>query len=75
MKCKTQNIVYRYKNKQYWYTGGNSEGLFSIDQASGQISCQQLDRETTAHYNLTIEARDRGSPPQRSSMMLYIEVS
>ena len=54
---------------------GNAEGRFRIDRFSGQMSCDPLDREVKAAYNLSIEARDSGQPPRTSVMMLYIEVS
>ena len=54
---------------------GNIDTRFRIDRLTGQMSCDPLDRERQATYNLTIEARDSGQPQRRSEMMLYIEVS
>ncbi len=31
----------------------------------------ELDRETTAFYNITVTARDLGTPPRNSSVGLY----
>ncbi|NXR16061.1 PCDGH protein, partial [Semnornis frantzii] len=39
------------------------------------ITASELDRETIPHYNITITARDRGSPALSSSAELVLEVS
>ena len=43
----------------FFFTGGNSEGKFSINPDSGVLSCvQPLDRETFSNYELLIMATD-----------------
>ncbi len=48
-------------NLTYSITGGNADGVFTIDANTGEITIADntnLDRETTASYALTVEASD-----------------
>jgi hypothetical protein len=48
-------------NLNYSITGGNADGVFTIDANTGQITIADntiLDRETTASYGLTVEVSD-----------------
>lgn len=52
----------------YKIVGGNTEGKFEIDDATGQISLAGcLDRENTLKYTLTVVAHDAGLTKQLSS--------
>nr|CAH7723483.1 unnamed protein product [Callosobruchus chinensis] len=52
----------------YKITGGNGDGNFEIDEATGQISlARSLDRETISKYTLTVVAHDAGIKQQLSS--------
>lgn len=43
----------------YTLSAGNEERKFSVDEATGQLAiAKYLDRETTAHYALTVVAHD-----------------
>lgn len=53
---------------------GNTGNLFSIDQTTGRLSCKPLDREKTSMYNLTVEARDSGSPYRSSTATVVVHV-
>ena len=54
--------------------GGNTDRKFTIDRWSGKISCSPLDRETISSYNLTILAKDGGSPPLTNTSVMRITV-
>ena len=59
----------------YAITAGNPAGKFKINGASGLISTQRpLDRESKDKYQLTISARDGGSPQQSNSVIVDINV-
>ncbi len=48
-------------NLTYSITGGNADGVFTIDANTGEITIADntnLDRETTASYGLTVEVSD-----------------
>lgn len=48
----------------YVITLGNTNSEFVINPATGEIrTAKSLDKETTASYTLTIEARDGGTNP------------
>lgn len=54
--------------------GGNTNGKFTLDPVTGELSCRPLDRERTNLHNLTIEARDGGNPSKSSLTNLLISV-
>lgn len=54
--------------------GGNVDGKFHINASTGELSCDALDRETVPFYNLTIIARDGGSPTLSDSCVITIHV-
>lgn len=55
---------------------GNSEKIFTINSASGQISLKSiLDREKRSNYVLEISARDNGVPSLSSFVTVNIEVT
>ena len=59
----------------YSISSGNSAGKFKINGASGLISTQgALDREAKEKYQLTISARDGGSPQKSNSVIVDINV-
>ncbi|XP_060078091.1 protocadherin Fat 4-like [Ylistrum balloti] len=59
----------------YSFTGGNEDGVFTID-TGGVIRCSKgLDYETTAEYKLVTVATDNGNPPRSSSSTVTITIS
>ncbi|KAK9886909.1 hypothetical protein WA026_019166, partial [Henosepilachna vigintioctopunctata] len=60
----------------YNIDGGNDEGKFLIDEATGQITlARALDRETKSEYHLTVIAQDAGIYKKlSSSTTVQIEV-
>ena len=57
-------------------TSGNDEGKFRLGSEPGTLTiASSLDRETTASYNLTVQATDGGSPSLSSSTSVVIIVS
>ena len=60
----------------YSITRGNNQGTFHLDSASGTLTtASTLDRETTASYNLTVQAIDGGSPALSLSINVTITIS
>ena len=55
-------------------TDGSKHSLFAIDAETGRLSCEPLDRESAAFHNITIEARDGGSPSLVATAVIYIDV-
>ncbi|XP_031561240.1 protein dachsous-like [Actinia tenebrosa] len=55
---------------------GNSEQKFNINPSSGVISVQKsLDREQTAQYTLSVQAKDSGKPvPQSTSTNIQVVI-
>ena len=68
----------RLTNSQFVYViaDGNENNTFSIGQSSGDIIVEtsELDRESIANYNLTIQAVDNGSPPAIGETMVFIQL-
>ncbi|XP_028398312.1 protocadherin Fat 4-like [Dendronephthya gigantea] len=58
----------------YLIIDGNHGNAFSINADGEVTSLVRLDRETQAMYNLTIEAKDGGSPAKRSTTQMIIIV-
>ncbi|XP_028018763.2 cadherin-23 [Balaenoptera acutorostrata] len=62
---------------EYSIVDGDPLGEFLISPVEGVLRVRkdvELDRETSAFYNLTICARDRGVPPLSSTMLVGIRV-
>ena len=68
----------RLTNSQFVYViaDGNENNTFSIGQSSGEIIVEtsELDRESIANYNLTVQAVDNGSPPAIGETMVFIQL-
>lgn len=60
----------------YLLTGGTGLGLFTVDEAGGQVRTRAtLDRETgAAHYWLEVVARDRAAVPREARLDLHVAV-
>lgn len=56
-------------------TGGNEDGMFTIQSDTGRLSCKQLDREVKHSYNLTIMGRDLGQPSRPGYCNVLISVT
>ena len=60
----------------YSITGGNEEKRFRIDPTSGSLeTASTLDREITASYNLTVQARDRRNPALSSTATVTVGIT
>ena len=62
----------------YSTSGGDSEGIFTIDPRSGELSLTAyglLDAETTPTYTLSITATDNGAPNQSVTKNLTINIT
>ncbi|XP_059188070.1 protocadherin Fat 4-like [Centropristis striata] len=60
---------------QYNITGGNTDGFFTIDPENGLLSTTaSLDRETTAEFNLTVEAAELNSPLHKDTATIIVAV-
>ena len=62
----------------YAITGGSGATAFAIDAASGAISVvdsAQLDRETAASFDLTVQVTDGGTPALNDSATLTISIN
>ena len=58
--------------------GGDPGGAFAIDPVSGEIRVadgSQLDYDTTPSFDLLVEVRDDGSPPQASTAIVRVDLS
>ncbi|XP_076872540.1 protocadherin-23 [Brachyhypopomus gauderio] len=59
----------------YIIVNGNHDNAFIIDSVRGILATNAvLDRETTDSYKLTLEARDRGSPPLTGTCTVRVQV-
>ena len=69
----------RLINSQFVYViaEGNDKNTFSINPSSGEIVIEtnELDRETIANYNLTVQAVDNGSPPAIGETVVFIQLN
>uniref|UniRef100_A0A5S6QN81 Cadherin domain-containing protein n=1 Tax=Trichuris muris TaxID=70415 RepID=A0A5S6QN81_TRIMR len=54
---------------------GNVDGKFQISSQTGRLSCEPLDREKLASYNLTILATDSGTPRLSDTCNLVVTVT
>ncbi|XP_077135758.1 protocadherin Fat 1 isoform X2 [Ranitomeya variabilis] len=60
---------------RYSIRDGSGVGVFTIHEEKGIIrTADNLDRETTPHYWLTVYATDRGVVPLSSFIEIYIEI-
>nr|XP_018907159.1 PREDICTED: protocadherin-like wing polarity protein stan isoform X2 [Bemisia tabaci] len=65
-----QNAAIRYA-----IIGGNTQGQFSIDSQSGEVTLvKSLDYEALRNYRLIIRAQDGGSPSRSNTTSLLINV-
>ncbi|MGI9589878.1 MAG: cadherin repeat domain-containing protein, partial [Myxococcota bacterium] len=58
--------------------GGDPNGAFAIDPVTGEIRVadgSQLDYDTTPGFDLQVEVRDDGSPPQASTAIVRVDLS
>ena len=61
---------------RYSISGGNSQGAFSIDNKMGAITIYgDIDREQVEGFELTIRARDRGSPRLSSFARVNVTIT
>ncbi|XP_041349525.1 cadherin-23-like [Gigantopelta aegis] len=59
----------------YSITGGNGDGRFGIDAASGVVTIVAvLDYETTTQYTLAVQASDQGTTPRTVTAMISVIV-
>ena len=59
----------------YSITGGNSDGKFDIDAASGVVTiAANLDYETTTQYTLVVKASDQGTTPRTATAVITVMV-
>ncbi|XP_072533494.1 cadherin-23 [Salminus brasiliensis] len=62
---------------EYSITAGDPNNEFIVSPVEGELRVRrdvELDRETTAYYNITITAKDLGTPPRSSTVMVGIQV-
>ncbi|XP_053189417.1 cadherin-23 isoform X2 [Scomber japonicus] len=62
---------------EYSITGGDHQNEFMVSPVEGELRVRkdvELDRETTAFYNITVTARDLGTPSRNSSVVVGIQV-
>ncbi|XP_043991850.1 cadherin-23 isoform X2 [Gambusia affinis] len=62
---------------EYSITGGDNQNEFMISPVEGELRVRrdvELDRETTAFYNITVTARDLGTPSRNSSVVVGVYV-
>ena len=64
------------ENGRVSYSLVDSDGFFKINPVTGEIrTLKKLDSETRVKHDLTVMARDHGTPPRRSLMTLTIAVT
>ncbi|KAG7462693.1 hypothetical protein MATL_G00187450 [Megalops atlanticus] len=62
---------------EYSITAGDPQNEFVISPVEGELRVRrdvELDRETTAFYNITVTARDLGTPPLSSTVVVSVNV-
>ncbi|XP_038594037.1 cadherin-23-like [Micropterus salmoides] len=62
---------------EYSITGGDQQNEFMVSPVEGELRVRkdvELDRETTAFYNITVTARDLGTPSRNSSVVVGVYV-
>ena len=59
----------------YRLTSGHTSGVFNLNSTSGWMTlAQSLDRETKAHYAMSVTAFDHGSPQQSTTVDVNVTV-
>ncbi|KAK5908191.1 hypothetical protein CgunFtcFv8_016271 [Champsocephalus gunnari] len=62
---------------EYSITGGDPQNEFMVSPVEGELRVRkdvELDRETTAFYNITVTARDLGTPSRNTSVVVGVNV-
>ena len=60
----------------YYITGGDIEGLFSIDENEGYLKiAKSLDYESVSEHRLNVTARDRGVIPRHATRMFTVHLT
>uniref|UniRef100_A0A8B9J6P8 Cadherin-23 n=1 Tax=Astyanax mexicanus TaxID=7994 RepID=A0A8B9J6P8_ASTMX len=62
---------------EYSITAGDPNNEFIVSPVEGELRVKrdvELDRETTVYYNITITARDLGTPPRSSTVVVGVQV-
>ncbi|KAL2082877.1 hypothetical protein ACEWY4_020650 [Coilia grayii] len=62
---------------EYSITAGDPNNEFVVSPVEGELRVRrdvELDRETTPAYNITITARDLGTPPRSSTVVVWVLV-
>uniref|UniRef100_A0A3P8WJC5 Cadherin-23 n=1 Tax=Cynoglossus semilaevis TaxID=244447 RepID=A0A3P8WJC5_CYNSE len=62
---------------EYSITAGDPQNEFMISPVEGELRVRkdiELDRETTAFYNITVTARDLGTPSRNSSVVVGVNI-
>ncbi|XP_056292165.1 cadherin-23 [Pseudoliparis swirei] len=62
---------------EYSITAGDLQSEFTVSPVEGELRVRkdvELDRETTGYYNITVTARDLGTPPRSSSVVVGVRV-
>ncbi|KAL8620285.1 hypothetical protein ACOMHN_042020 [Nucella lapillus] len=63
-------------NEVFYLLAGGGQDKFKVDSSSGQVSTiGDIDREVKASYTLTIQAVDKGSPPQTATTTVTVHVN
>lgn len=60
---------------EYMLETNSSSMPFTLGSVDGLLRVSgRLDRETKANYELTVTARDRGEPPQKSQTKILVRI-
>ncbi|XP_076829939.1 cadherin-23, partial [Brachyhypopomus gauderio] len=62
---------------EYSITAGDPNNEFIVSPVEGDLRVRrdvELDRETTAYYNITVTAKDLGTPPRNSTVVVGVLV-
>ncbi|XP_046692113.1 cadherin-23 isoform X2 [Silurus meridionalis] len=62
---------------EFSITAGDPNNEFIVSPVEGELRVRrdvELDRETTAYYNITVTAKDLGTPPRSSTVIVGIVV-
>lgn len=72
---RTETVQYRSCVYMYMYVAFLLSDEFMVSPVEGELRVRkdvELDRETTSFYNITVTARDLGTPSRNSSVGLYL---